>query len=277
MKAIYQFELPFSADSNAGLSNTRSSWVGVSGAFGAVKLGKHDSPVKSLGRSIDPFNERIGDSRTVYLNGATVASEGSFANNSVVYDAPKLGPVSISALYSSSEASGSGLHGIGVTWSSGPFMVGIAQGGTHSNDSGGTSANEEIIRIAGRMTFGMVTINLLYDMQDATGNTKDADRDVMGGGVSLKIPGNNSVHFQYYTADELDNSANTGGSNMALAFEHAMSKNTAVYVAYASSDNDSSTSSFNYAATNAGHGNVLGVTASGRGNDAYSAGIEVKF
>ena len=58
LKAVYQFETTLSmAGSNGGFGDARNTFVGVSGGFGTVIAGRHDTPL----RMIQP-NDRFNDS-----------------------------------------------------------------------------------------------------------------------------------------------------------------------------------------------------------------------
>ena len=76
-------------------------------------------------------------------------------------------------------------------------------------------------------------------------------------------------------ANDLDNTSNTGASQWAVGYDYAWDKNTTLYVAYASTDNDAGAS---YTSYDWGHGDQ-GVPALVAGNSpsAISLGVVYKF
>jgi predicted porin len=281
MKAIYGVEIPFQTDGESGSGNTatniatRATFLGLSGGFGEFKVGKLDMFLKSYGRSVDLFNERAGDSRNVYAGGT--GTEGSFLNNAMTYSSPKIaGGLTIDVSYSTGENDGANtISTVGVKWASGPLMVALAQGDRHNGTTvAGAEVNESIQRLVAAYKAGAFGVNFMYDMQDNVGQTaSNRDRTVMGLGAFFKM-GNSTFKIQNYTADGFDNASSTsGGSVMALGVDHAMSKTTTAYVAYAKSDNDSGAT---FSPAGAGHGDSL-TTAAGKSGTVLSVGMELLF
>jgi predicted porin len=62
LKAIYKMEFAVSTDvtKNGGLLKGRNAYVGLAGGFGAVLLGRHDTPFK-MAQPKDTFNDGRGD------------------------------------------------------------------------------------------------------------------------------------------------------------------------------------------------------------------------
>ena len=67
LKAIWQVETGLNTDEKSSGSTwaTRNSFLGLSGGWGTVIAGKHDTPMKILGRKLDPFGDTIGDNRAI--------------------------------------------------------------------------------------------------------------------------------------------------------------------------------------------------------------------
>ena len=71
LAAIWQIETGFNADepnstgSSSGQLGNRNTFVGLKGGFGTVLAGNHDTPMKMLGRMVDPFADTLADSRNV--------------------------------------------------------------------------------------------------------------------------------------------------------------------------------------------------------------------
>jgi predicted porin len=66
LEAIYQVELEVNFDDddsfsarNKELFENRNTFIGLRGNFGQIIAGKHDSPVKTMGREVDRFNDQV--------------------------------------------------------------------------------------------------------------------------------------------------------------------------------------------------------------------------
>ena len=64
LKAVYNIEWGVAMDGSSALSN-RHRYVGLGGGFGTVLLGRLSTPLKSVGRKVDLFGDRLGDKRAM--------------------------------------------------------------------------------------------------------------------------------------------------------------------------------------------------------------------
>jgi predicted porin len=286
LKAIYQVESGiFQIDDGTGGSakaeqgfggQLRNSFVGFTGAFGTVKLGRHDTAYKDLGRKLDNFNEQVGDMRNFIGNAGAYDKRIS---NMIRYESPNFSGLNAVVQHSSND--GGDLAGntankdnsLGLNFSSGPLFVGAAW-----NETGNTGSNNDTtgIRLAGAYTMNDLTLGLLWESLSDIGGVSGTDRDAMGFVAAMKM-GNNKFKFHWLEADELDNAANTGGDMWAIGVDHVFSKTALVYINYASVGNDSATSVFDPASSAGGHGDNLATSANGNDNTAFSAGYILKF
>lgn len=279
LKAIYQVESGiFNADEGtSGFGNTlRNTFMGFDGNWGTVKFGRHDTPYKDLGRKLDGFNEQVGDMRNIIGNAGAYDKRIS---NMIRYDSPKFNGMNLAVQHSSndgSDAAGNTVNkdnSVGLNWAAGPLFLGAAW-----NETGNTGSNNDTtgVRLAGSYTMNAFTLGLFWESLSDIGGTSGSDRDAMGFVASTKM-GNNKFKFHWMEADELDNSANTGGDMWAIGVDHMFSKTAVVYLNYASVGNDSATSVFDPASGPAGHGDNLATSANGNDNSAFSAGYILKF
>ena len=149
-------------------------------------------------------------------------------------------------------------------------------------------------RLSAGYNFGDLKIVGLYQASKdnngtegvATGNTNtttasDDDRNVWGLGAAYKM-GSNTLKAQYYRAGDFGSFSDTGANLWALGLDHAMSKRTTAYVAYARTANDNRTvagASSNvaaFSATGGGHGDNAGSIA-GQSTNSLSVGMVHKF
>lgn len=94
LKAIFQLETGINADEGTGPSGfSRQSWVGLSGGFGTVRMGKADSIYKDINDLGNTYNI----SPDSLFNSAAEAYRAGLAtfvnrpNNQIRYDSPDFG------------------------------------------------------------------------------------------------------------------------------------------------------------------------------------------
>ena len=292
LKSIYQVEGGvFNADDGTGGTagtngfgaQLRNTFLGFSGSsWGMVKFGRHDTPVKDLGRAVDLFNEQIGDARNIIGQAGTFDAR---INNMVRYDSPDFSGIRAALQYGTPEATNSTRYTSGnVTWTGGPIMLGLGYekhtfGGTVVTGTSTAKKDESDIRLIGKFTMGDLTLAALYETMTDLAGVSGADRKAWGLGAGFKLA-NNMLKAQYYSTDKVDaQTTENGGNIMALGVDHSFSKTTMVYANYATVSNDGGTTAFNVSSANGGHGttNVPTVGKAGGDGKAYSFGTIIKF
>ncbi len=131
LKAVFQFETEIAYSATPGASDqgtdgtaqktglgSRNSYVGLqSAAYGAIKLGKNNSPYKNSTGRMDPFADTPGDYNAIMGNsGGDNRTEFDMRlPHSVWYESPKINGMSFSALVSPGQnrSTGSGLYAQG--------------------------------------------------------------------------------------------------------------------------------------------------------------------
>ena len=280
LKAIYQAEWgidtggangsPVGNGSGGGkptLSN-RNQVVGIAGGFGAVLLGRHDTPMKIVGRKADLFwSTQLGQNRSI-VNSKVWDQR---ANNVIAYQSPKMGGFQSLAAYvtdiaGSDDNTAFSINGI---YNAGPLMVGA---GYETHDVSG-AGDENSFRLMGAYKFGDAKVVGFY--QDETNDPTVAgllggsgvDATVLGIGASYKVSPVGTIKGQYYTRD-MDGTSNDP-ELIALGYDHSLGKKTAVYAQYAT---------ISEGATLGGNGHGESITASNGGDaDGLSFGIRHKF
>lgn len=288
LKAIYQMESGvFAADAGtSGLSGTlRNTFVGFTGSWGAVKIGRHDTPFKDLGRKLDNFNEQVGDSRNVHGSGG---ANGWFnwdqrVSNMIRYESPNFSGLQVTGQYATAEGgtpSGAGVAGdvnsLGINWSAGPMFLGFG----YEKHGTTTNKDETGMRLVGSYTMNDLLLGLFWETLEDLEGTSGEEVSTLGLIAALKM-GNNKLKFHWYEVDDLEGpngGSGTGGSLWALGVDHTFSKTALIYFNYAAADNDSNANFVNVASNNGGHGNAVGLPAAdGKSPAAYSLGTIIKF
>ncbi|MEJ2061039.1 MAG: porin [Gammaproteobacteria bacterium] len=284
LKAIFQVENGFSEQSGDGKLSNRNTFIGLSGGFGTALIGRHDTPMKSLGRKTDLFGDQVGDTRntmSLKLNG----SSGFDIRPAQVlaYVSPKFGGFQVVGAYifdaGTKNASGYSLLG---QYGMGPLYVGLAYE-SHGKGmyTGGTKA-ETAVRLGATYKIAAFKVVGYYEnasnlggVENFTSNGEKASANAYGLGGQYTFMGNNHVKVQYNVVDPKGSKNN--GSQAAVGFQHDFTKQVSAYVDYAQMTNDDNAT---FVPWGGGHGGELsGVqpVAAGQNPSALSAGMWVKF
>ncbi|MCU7937812.1 MAG: porin [gamma proteobacterium symbiont of Bathyaustriella thionipta] len=298
MKVGYLIEWQVDMDgdgSNSGGADLgeRNRAVTLSGDWGTMLAGRWDTPVKSVGRKVDLFPERLGDNRNMNSNGVlldlrvpnvlayvTPNMNGFSSTIGYVFDAGT-GFATPGAPADNSDNSAFSINGI---YNNGPIYVGVGYQDVYDANVVG-SDNQKTIRVAGSYAFGDFKVLGSYTDVSNAGTTDGWDTDIWSLGASYKM-GNNTIKVQLTERDEYDDAKDmpnsgdeTGAKQWAIALDHTMSKRTTVYVEYADLSNDDNSTSRSWAAAG---GNTAGVGTNAAGTknrdtDGFGVGIIHKF
>ena len=254
LKAIYQIEMQFNSDGGtaqvgtAGFSAQRNTFVGLSGDWGTVVVGKHDTPAKIAFYATG--NEVLGDS-ILDLNGgvAGVFTEVR-ANNAIAYVSPSFSGFSMAAAVVPGEETVAGQganaadgltdhYSLGLMYSGFGLKAGIGYENLHEQALGGTGDDQEMLQAGASYTFNNFSVGAQYESDDNRGAVTGAEYEAWALTAKAKF-GNNAVSA-IYTTSESKNAVGATTSDTdgwGLAAEHNFSKRTKVYVAYATEDED---------------------------------------
>lgn len=242
LTAFFQLETGFAPDDNAGTFARRNSAVGLRGPWGALSMGRWDTPFKQTQvGSVDPWGDlQIGD-----ITGAAVR-QGSFsqrATNMVQYVSPTVSGWVLRAMYGANEgktaARNPSLHGAAVTWSRGEASFSYAYE-KHEDSIGQTATtgvDEEGHGLSGEYRFGPVKVSGQYGEYDRTGATTQKSYQ-----VGLQYYVGKHQFIATYSASK-DGGA-TGAAVQpecdlaAVGYRYNFSRRTMLIASYAKVDNE---------------------------------------
>ncbi len=265
LKAIYQAEWGMDtggADDTKKVLSNRNQVVGIAGGFGAVLIGRHDTPHKIIGRKADLFwSTQLGQNRSIVNAGGWDLR----VNNVLAYQSPKMGGFQALAAYvtdlgGTDDNTAFSINGI---YNAGPMMLGASY---ETHDFKGAN-DENSYRLMGSYKIGPAKLVGFY--QDETnggivGGTADAT--VIGVGAAYKL-GAGTIKGQYYTRD-IDKTSKDPDL-IAIGYDHKLGAKTEVYAQYAT---------ISEGATLGGHGHGESIKSSNGGSaDGISFGIRHKF
>jgi len=272
LKANFQLESGFNLDDGtSGQGGTlfgRQAWVGLSGGFGAVSLGRQYTPLFVAVDSIDPFETGLSGATTnlMYVGGVR-------ANNSITYSTPAMGGFSANLLYGLGEVAGDSSAnrniGFSVGYANGPVKVVLAY--ENQADATNTDKNKATF-LGGTYDFGVLKLHAAYESEKL--DIAGADfRDYM---LGLSAPvGGGTVLASYIQKKDQVTGSDAGGKQFAIGYTYPLSKRTNLYASYARINNDSQGQNTVCDASNCGGP----TTAPNPGNNssAFSVGVRHTF
>jgi predicted porin len=283
MRANFVMETGFCADSNAGAPNFctggnnfmgRQAYVGLSGGFGAVTLGRQYTPAFLVLTTIDPFGTGYAGQTTNLIDAMGNSQANPRWNNAAEYSTPNLGgfnaTVGVGFGEQTSNWKANRAEGFNATYSGGPVYVGV---GYHRiNDAFGGAGKKDWI-IGGVFDAKVVKIHALYDTTKngavitGTGGVVRqswADASDLMFGVSVPM-GQGTILASYVRHDD-KTAGNADANQIGVGYNYALSKRTSLYAAAARISNKSNAI---YTVGNA--------TEAGTGNRAVNLGIVHNF
>jgi predicted porin len=275
LKANFQLESGFNLDDGTqrqGALFGRQAFVGLSGAFGAVNLGRQYSPIFVALDTIDPF----GTGMTGAITNIFGLGGDSRINNAVTYSSVDMGGFSFSGLYGAGEkASGSSdgrTLGASGTYAKGPFVATVAYHKINTTPAAGAvaaTADQKVAFVGATYNFGPVTAHAGYETEKSDIGKTDY-RDAMLGLTVPVGPGNILASYSH-KSDRVVNTRR-GAKQMAVGYTYSLSKRSNVYTSYSRIDNNDGA---DWVVGDASSGGTK--VAPGKNSGAFTVGLRHKF
>lgn len=250
LKAIYQLEWGVNIDSDAGddTFTPRNQFVGLEGAFGTFKVGRHDTALKRAQGDFDLFDDLEGDIAKVF-NGENRLKDY------IGYTTPALAKdFHVTVNFFPGEDPGNGNDGVADRTSVAVEYKTDAAYASVSHDRDVDGEGVTTTRVVGGHTFGDARVMLLYQRADAG----DIAEDGFGASVAWSF-GKNTAKFQYLTADiwriqpQPDPLDNRLESLVSVGLDHALGESTKLFAFYTSGDIGGTSQGVDYAALGIEH------------------------
>ncbi|MBD5802911.1 Outer membrane porin protein 32 precursor [Azoarcus sp. Aa7] len=307
LKALFQIESGFNAD-GTGTSTlaTRDTFVGLTGGFGTLQLGKVSSIMRAAGAKVDfnPAATGIGFQAATYGTIAGVVTPTDVRlNNAVMYTTPSFSGLIGQVTYSAGEKRVSpdvnGGEGINAqsyqfagAYENGPVYVSAGyalykdlQVAGFGGNAAGVSDDMKNTRVAAKYSFPTnTTVSALYDRakyeQSEAGFDTDIKRNAWMVGVEQKFAGNQAVYLQYARSQELKGDAcdfdacdNTDFAQWTLGYTYSLSKRTMVKAYYTRLNNERN-SDVDFYLSGVGSGGFVGA---GQDPNGFGVGLRHSF
>jgi predicted porin len=269
LKANFQIENGFNADTGTarqgGALFGRQAYVGLSGNFGALNLGRQYDPLFVALDTIDPFGTGLTGASTNLMSAGNVRT-----NNAIKYTSNNLSGFTADVLYGAGESANGASVGrtIGAsgTYANGPVLFTVAYDKVNANVAV-AQPELKLVLVGGTYNFGVAMAHAAYESEK--GNGSDF-RDYMLG-VSVPVGAAGSLMASYINKD--DRTANqTGGKQYAIGYTYALSKRTNAYTSYGHIKNDAAGTNFVGDASSGGS-----TPTAGHSSGALTVGIRHKF
>jgi predicted porin len=250
LKAIYQLEFGVNLDGDSGddVFTHRNQFVGLEGAFGTIKVGRHDTALKQAQADFDLFDDLEGDIGGVF-NGE------NRLRNYIGYVTPTVAKAfSATANLFPGEDPDAGNDGVAdaaslsLNYKTDLMYAAVA----YDRDVDGEGV--DTIRVVGGRTFGPARVMLLYQRTDIGATAEDG----FGASVAWKF-GKNTAKFQYLSADiwrtrpQADPRDNLLENLLSVGVDHALGEDTKVFAFYTAGDIGGTSESNRYAAIGIQH------------------------
>ncbi|MDM9651646.1 porin [Pseudomonas wenzhouensis] len=256
LKAFFQIEqqINFTTGASSGGTDfaTRDTFVGLSSNFGAIQVGRFDSPFKVARGPFNLFGDQVGDMNN--LARVTAGRLDERYDNTIQYTTPDFNGFNVKVAYSmykgqslnitdtpanneDSDAFSTSLNYIG-----GPLEASLAYEKVEEDTLRG-KADSVRAAVAYKLTdaFKLVGFYQTTDFEGVSGTTRaqrDAGTfDVYGIGGELAIAKNTALKATYMTNDS--DADNSDADMWVVGIEHKLDKAVRVYANYAVVDNDS--------------------------------------
>lgn len=278
MRGIFMIDTRFRPDESDGKLASGNSYVGVTGGFGTVRIGRLDqyyvhgtdsfgglaTPLQHSNISILSWVGGVNNTAglpsslaTALANSNAGIANASRTANLVRYDIPKIGGLSGGIGYSFNFQGNDGGVGdaakgdawtLDLTWANGPIAVGGAywdadfEGETAT--AGSSDDGQKAGRLFGSYDFGMFKAGLTFDRSEVKVLGGTFKRNAWSLPLSGKV-GPGTLLFTYTMAGDVDASGagfsdiNDSGAKMfSIGYDYPFSKRTSLGISYAQLKND---------------------------------------
>lgn len=250
LKGIYQLESGASASAGSTFSGIRDSYLGLSGGFGTVLVGRLPLANQFVYDS-NLFGDQIGDA----ANFTGLGLPGR-VNKAIAYAPPAMGAISalvaLAPAASVDSTTGGTTGGNSFTLKANYADNGITANFGYQNIVATSTTTYKPVSLAGSMEMGGITVSAQFVTESTTKNS------VFNVGGKYALSDAATVKAQFSSAAETTSGAKNGATMLAVGVDYSLSKRTGVYGVFSMVTND---------------------TAGTRGNDnwgheqSYSSGI----
>lgn len=241
LKANFRLESGFNIDSGSsaqgGLLFGRHSWVGLSGGFGAVRLGRTATPFDDVnGASNAVFDSALAPAGYVFKStGYTVRT-----NNTLYYQAPNFSGFSGAISYALGEdktaaTSATDTTSLNLTYGAGPLALQFGYQVQDVVNAVPTSADAKFTRLGASYDFGVAKAKVTYGNVDNVGSVNGYDAKEYQLGVDVPLSSALTLSASYASSkDDKATGFEQKRTGYGIGASYTLSKRTFLYGGYES-------------------------------------------
>ena len=232
----YKMESEIAVEDGDTAFATRNTYVGLKGAFGEVRIGRHDSPLKQAQGKFDQFGDTDGD-----LKHAGDEDGENRNKNSITY-LTKFDKLGFSAQIVPGEGDGKTTASTGtgkgdgpadtisvaVSYKDGPLYLALAQDSYDSTDG---QAEDALTRLVATYKLNKMQFGLLLQSGVEAADSASAKEDWLGLSFNMKMSKNNKFKAQYISVEDSAASA-LDSTHISVGIDHKLGKKGTVYAMY---------------------------------------------
>lgn len=228
LKANFKLEQGFNLDTGAaavaGQSFSRESYVGFSGGFGEVKLGKVWTAFDDVnGASNAVFDSALSPTTNVFKSTAYAGNPGK----TIYYAAPAMGGFGAAVSYTLDETPGTpAITSLNLTYAAGPVA---AQFGYQVENQSASTDDTTFTRLGGSYNFGVATAKLSYGKVTNVGNVNGDNITEYQVGVDVPVSAALTVSASYAKSNDSVSLGDQSRQGYGIAAAYSLSKRTFVY------------------------------------------------
>jgi predicted porin len=265
LKALWTLEAGVAADTGEHRQNGRffgrQAFVGLSGDFGTVLIGRQDTPFHAFLSDLDPFHSgTVGRYRNTFMAGVNVAGENLFdpyrVDNAVAYVSPDFSGFNVTLAYSNNaigqEAAGNTggnaylsvgdnrVFNVVPRYTNGPLEIGLSYYRIRSREDNAVDIRNWAL--GGAYDFGVARLSAFYDenrWNDALGVRHD-DLKLKDWMIGLTVPFfcKHTLQAAYNQSKLFWNGERGKARQWSLGYTYQFSRRTHFYAAIADITND---------------------------------------
>jgi predicted porin len=229
LKANFLLEQAIKLDTGAAAGFSRQSYVGFSGGFGEVKVGKVWTAFDDVSGASDAmFDSPALAPMNIIFNSVNYQANPS---NTIYYTSPTYSGFSGAFSYSLDEkvAAASSVTSLSLSYAAGPIA---AQFGYQSENLKSSSDDTAYVRLGASYDFGVATAKFAYGKVTDVGNVSGADTNEYQLGVDYPVNAALTLSASYARSDDNAKAGDQTRKGFGVAGAYSLSKRTFLYGGY---------------------------------------------
>ncbi|MCB8745689.1 porin [Rhodoferax sp. U2-2l] len=242
LKANFDLQAGIKLDDGSGTSTSatafsRQSWVGLSGGFGSVRLGRTTTPFDDVsGTSNAVFDSALAPAGYVFKSTGYSARQ----NNMMFYQAPTMGGFSGAISYALGEdktaaTSATDTTSLNLTYGAGPLALQFGYQVQDVVNAVPTSADAKFTRLGASYDFGVAKAKVTYGNVDNVGSVNGYDAKEYQLGVDVPLSSALTLSASYASSkDDKATGFEQKRTGYGIGASYTLSKRTFLYGGYES-------------------------------------------